>query len=178
MGNNTRRYIARAEQWGIGETDSGKPQVAVGFQILTEGADPGYITWHGYFTEKTADRTIESLRLCGWQGDDLTELTDSNPAANLSANEVELVIEDETYEGKTRAKVQWVNRPGGALALKAPLVGDKLKAFAAEMRQNIRAFDAAKGVKRPAARPQSSTPPPPHIGDDAAPPLTDDDIPF
>lgn len=176
MGTNTRRYIARAEQWGIGETDGGKPQVAVGFQILTEGADLSYITWHGYFTEKTTERTIESLRLCGWAGDDLTEIAESNPAANLGANEVELVIEDETYDGKTRAKVQWVNRIGGALALKAPLAGDKLKAFAAEMRGTIRGLDAS-AARKPA--PRSAARPTPGIEAPNGPPAhTDDDIPF
>lgn len=161
---STRKYVARAEQWGLGETDTGKEQVAVGFQILTQDADIPYITWHGYFTDKAADRTIESLRICGWEGDDLTNLQ------GLDKNEVELVIEDEEYDGKVRPKVRWVNRVGGSLALKAPLSGDKLKAFAASMRGQIRAYDAGTGRKAaPKPRPPVTS---------SAPPHTDDDIPW
>lgn len=164
------KYRAKAKEWTLGEAgDKGTPEVAVYF-VFTDSELAGQgITWHGFLTDAAADRTIQSLRYCGWTGDDLSNLT------GLDANEVELVIENETYEGKTYLRVQWVNKPGG-LAVKAPMTGDKAKAFAASMRDRIRALDAAGGVKRqPAAaknsRPAQSGPPEP-------PPLTDADIPF
>lgn len=175
MATNQRRYRARATLWDLGETSTGKEQVAVEFVILTEGADVERITWFGYFTEDTVDRTIESLRICGWTGTDLAELQ------GLEANEVELVIEDDTYEGKTRAKVRWVNKPGG-LALKAPLSGERKKAFAATMRDRVKAFDASAGAPKPKATtaPRNGAGrPPPHIGEAGGPPpMSDDDIPF
>jgi hypothetical protein len=164
-----RRYAAKARTWGLGETDTGKEQVAIEFEILTAEAEFNHITWFGYFTEKTFDRTIESLRICGWEGNDLSDLQ------GLDKNEVELVIEDEEYKGNLIAKVKWVNRPGG-LALKAPLTGDKAKSFAAAMRDRIKALDAAGGFKAKAPRP--SGPPPPVGSNGGPPPLTDDDIPF
>lgn len=139
-GANKRVYRAKAKSWGLGETKSGAEQVAVEFSILTEGAAETSLTWHGYFSEKTFDRTIQSLRYCGWSGDDMTNLE------GLDANEVDIVVEDEEYEGKTFAKVQWVNKPGG-LQLKAPMAEEKAKAFAASMRDKIRALDAATGTK-------------------------------
>lgn len=173
---NKRYYAAKAIEWGLGETSKGTEQVAVRFEILTENAEFNHITWYGYFSDKTVDRTIESLRICGWEGDDLTNLT------GLDKNEVELVIGDEEDEdGNMRARVRWVNRPSG-LALKAPLAGDKAKAFAASMRDKIRAIDAANGTPRkspPKQAPKGNGSPPPNIGSNfGPPPLTDDDIPF
>lgn len=156
-------YKAKAKSWGLGESGTGKEQVAVSFDILTEGAELPNITWYGYFTEETMARTVESLRICGWKGDDLSVLD------GLDANEVDLVIDEEVYEGKTQTKVKWINRSGG-LALKAPLSDERKKAFAAAMRDRIRAIDAAGG-KRTATAPKASRPPDP-------PPLTDQDIPF
>lgn len=161
---NKRYYKARATSGILGETQGGKPEVAIAFSILTPGASHSSLTWHGYFTEATEARTIESLRIAGWRGDDLSQFADGYdfPA---EAPEVELVVEDEEYEGKVRTKVQWVNRAGGP-AVKTPLTGDKAKAFAAAMRDKFRAHDAANGKRTPTPKPA------------AAPAKPLDDIPF
>lgn len=178
-GTNKRIFRARAASWGLGESSTGKEQVAVEFRISTENADVQSLTWYGYFTEATADRTLESLRYCGWTGDDLLNLE------GLDANEVDLVIEDEEYNGQVRPKVQWVNKPGG-LALTSPLTGDRAKAFAASMKEKIRALDASKGVRKSAAPAQqrSAAKPAPSRGGAVPPeppPHTDADsfdVPF
>lgn len=54
----------------FGETKDGNPQVAVTFAILDGSQQGRRSTWFGYFTEKTTKRTIESLRYCGFKGDD------------------------------------------------------------------------------------------------------------
>lgn len=170
-----RRYLAKATEWALGETDKGNEQIAVNFDILTPDAEVSTIVWYGYFTDKTWERTVESLRHMGWTGTDLADVN------GLDANEVELVVEDETYEGKTFPRVRWVNKPGGGgIALKAPLTGDRAKSFAAQMKDKIKALDASGPKKTAPAAPRarSSAPPPSHIGDNGAPPLTDDDIPF
>lgn len=153
MGTNKRIFAAKAKSWGLGEAGTGKEQVAVEFETLTEGADVKSITWFGYFTENTWERTIESLRYCGWKGEDLSDLS------GLDANEVDLVIEDEEYQGNTYAKVQWVNRRGG-LALKAPLTVERAKSFAASMKDKIKALEASKGQKKApnGARAQAPSP--------------------
>lgn len=118
---------ARAKEWALGHSSTGKEQIAVLFE-LTSGEHAGQsITWFGYFTDGAVDRTLDSLRYCGWQGDNLAELD------SLDANEVELVLAEEEYEGKVRTKVQWVNRPA-RLALKEQMSAAQAAAFAQKMR--------------------------------------------
>lgn len=170
MNMGQRKYLARATEWALGETDKGTEQVAVNFDIITPDAEMNTIVWYGYFSDKTWERTVESLRHCGWTGTDLADMQ------GLDANEVELVIEDETYEGKTHQRVRWVNRPGGGgIALKAPLTGDKAKTFAASMRDKIKTLDASSGTPRPKQAPR---PPVRRSNGYEPPPMTDDDLPF
>jgi hypothetical protein len=164
------KFKARAKTglWGLGATSSGNKEVAVLFDILDESAEYSSLTWRGYLSDAAFERTIESLRICGWEGDDLSKLE------GLDKNEVELVVEEEEYEGKIQTKVRWVNRLG-SLSIKAPLEGDQLKSFAAAMQSRIRALDASKGKKTNGASKPSSPPP---SGPPEPPPLTDADIPF
>lgn len=168
---NKRFVVSRAKNWALGEASTGKEQIAVSFPIPNENDDgEHFVAWYGYFTEGTYERTIESLRYMGFEGDDLTQLV------GLDKNEVELVIEDEEYNGKFHEKVQFINRPGGAALVKKPLEGDKAKAFAAQMREKFRIFDA-QGGKKPAAAKPAQRPPQP-IGPLGGDPPPSDDIPF
>lgn len=130
-------YIARAVSAELGETKAGNPQIAVEFDTGTDGR----ITWFGYFTEKAQERTLQALRYCGWCGIDLTDLS------GIDRNDVELVVEHESYEGKTRAKVQWVNKLGG-IGLKSKMSPDKAAAFAARMKGAILAFDQKSPIDK------------------------------
>src|SRR4051812_22051672 len=111
------RFRARAREWDFGESSKNTEQIAVQFEI-TEGDEKGRtLTWYGYFTDKTAERTLESMRFMGWTGDDPTH------PDNLNANEVEIVVEPEEYtndkgETKIQSRIRWVNRAGG-IALKS-----------------------------------------------------------
>jgi hypothetical protein len=168
MGTNKRYVISRAKQWALGEASTGKEQVAVSFAVPNENGDgEHFVAWYGYFTEGAVDRTIESLRYMGFEGDNLLELV------GLDKNEVELVIEDEEYEGKIHEKVQWINKPGGALVKKA-LEGDKAKTFAALMKEKFRIADASAG-KKPVRQAAKTPPPAGPLGGDPPP---SDDIPF
>lgn len=138
------KYRARAKNADFGFTLNGKEQVLVTFDLLDPDYDGETISWFGYFTDKTQERTMQALRYCGWQGDDVTNLD------GISDQEVELVIEHETYEGKTRAKVKWVNRLGGGVTMKAPMAEAQRKAFAAKMK--ALAIQSRKDVEsRPSA---------------------------
>lgn len=167
MGTNKRIYEAKAKTWGLGTAgQKATPEVAVEFGIITPGADVQAITWHGYLTDAALERTVESLRHCGWKGDDV-----SDGLPGLDTNEVSLVIEDEEYEGRTYPKVQFVNRKGG-LALKAPMAQDQAKAFGASLKDKIRAIEAAKGSK-PASSSTPSAPP-----SNGSAPIKEADVPF
>lgn len=161
-------YRAKAKEAALGRTSKGTEQVAVRFELLDHTGES--ITWFGFFTDKTLENTVKSLRACGWTGDDLSDL------AGITANEVNLVVEHETDDrGQTRAKVRWVNGTSG-LAMKDQLDTAEAKTFAARMKGAIVAM--GKGGARPAApRPRatgSSSRPP----EDDRPPMGDDDIPF
>jgi hypothetical protein len=154
------QYAARAIEAGLGRTKGGAEQVAVAFQILDEGECQGkVISWYGYFTDKTVDRTLDSLRICGWRGDDLSDLT------GVTDNEVKLVVETEEYEGKLQARVRWINAAGG-VALKDRLSAEDAKVFAARMRGRVAASAAKSGQPPPATTKQPPKDEPP------------DDLPF
>lgn len=122
-------YRARVKSADFGFTSKGTEQVQVVFDILDPDYDGETVLWWGYFTEKTAERTMQSLRYCGWKGDDVTNLI------GISDNEVEVVVEHNTYQDKTNARVAWVNRlGGGGVSVKAPMPEDKRKAFAKKMK--------------------------------------------
>lgn len=165
--------VAQSTQWG--KAKSGTKQVAVEFQII-DGSYAGHsITWFGYFTEKTWKRTCEALRYCGWKGDDLTNLGSLN-------QEVNIVIEHEEYDGKLRAKVAWVNRPGaGQVKLSDPMSDAELRQFAAQMRQRAREIAEVEGAQSGAGRqadPFAPGPAPDPFGGGGQPAGFNDDIPF
>ena len=123
------KAVAIASDIQFGKTKSGIYQVAVPFAI-EEGDDAGsVITYFGFFSEAARDRTIESLRRCGWTGDDVTNLGPMN-------RPVELVVEHDEYNGKVSAKVKWVNSLGG-VKLKEQLDESEMESFAAEMKSLI-----------------------------------------
>jgi hypothetical protein len=148
-------YRARAIEGQMGFADTGTEQIAVTFEIIEEGDFEGHtITWFGFLTEATTERTIKTLIVCGWEGDDLSDLR------GLDRNEVELVIEHETYNGVKRARVKWVNRPGsGAFVMKRPMTDIQKRALAQKMRGLIVTLRKQEGAPR---SPQS--PPPPAQG--------------
>lgn len=87
-------------------TQKGTPGLNVQFEVTTPtGVEKVY--WTGWLTEKTKDRTYESMAICGL-----------NPETNtFDGTEVEIVVEHEVYEKdgipKKIAKVKWVNKVGG-----------------------------------------------------------------
>jgi hypothetical protein len=157
--------------------NKGTLQVYVAFAVLDGPYAGRRLGWFGYFTDNTVERTIESLRLCGLKGDDLAAAV-TGPLDQ----EVQLVVEHETYDGKTRAKVVWVNAPGGgAFRMANPMNTGDLRKFAASMKAKMRGKPEVAGARREA--PAVTAPPAPS---EALPqsqgeqPLTpsDEEIPF
>src|SRR3954468_14263609 len=107
-------------EWG--ETKAGEPKISMRFKLSTGET----IYWYGYFSENARDRTVKALRLVGFVGDSLAD------ASNQRLNQpVQLVIKHEEYNGKTSAKVQYVNPP------RAAFDSSKLSKFSAEMRAAV-----------------------------------------
>lgn len=134
----------------IGESkQKGTPYIECYFNLARpvtgpDGREHDRVRWTGYFHDKKdkrgrsgAERVIESMQTCGWDGDDLSEFGD-NELHGLDANEVELVCEFESYErdGETlqALRVQWINRPTAGVSLDNAMSADKLAVFAERMR--------------------------------------------
>ena len=168
------KHTARAVNWALGLTNGGKEQVAVTLEIMSEGAPGEQITWFGFFTEKTEERTLDSLRYMGWTGNDISDLSEiSHPD---TAKDVQIVVEAEEYNGEWRPKVQWVNKIGSGAALKNQMDASQMRAFAARLKgkaaahaQRMGVAAGAKPAPRQAPRPAPVDEPPPH---------DDDDVPF
>lgn len=143
---------AVAREWAFGKSkEKGTDYISVAFEILEPEEERGApVPWNGYFTDKTAKRTLEALRYCGWKGDDLTSLD------GMGTQEVALVVELEDYDGKQYPKVAWVNRLGGAgVRIEKPMDDREKKQLAARMKSLARSLPEVKG---PASEPLPSTP--------------------
>ena len=96
----------------LGTTGSGKEQI--GIEFANEAGDS--ITWYGYFhTDGAYKYTCKILLLLGW--DPVThrwameKLVDEGAINGAKAS---IEVEDEEYQGKTTAKVKWINLPGSS----------------------------------------------------------------
>lgn len=153
--NKQTRVRARSTSAALGKAGTGTEQVAVGFVVLdADGNETGDThAWYGYFTEKTEARTIESLRILGWQGDDLSDLS------TAIGGEAILVLEDEQDdEGNLYTKVRWINAIGSGALMKDPMSDSDAKAFAARMKARVRAVDTQIGKPKNNGAPRPSAP--------------------
>lgn len=188
------KHVAKAIHAELGHAKTGSEMIAVLFEI-TEGEYTGQrITWWGYFTEKTAKRTVESLKYTGWRGD--WESWDG-----LGTRRVELDVQEEADgQGGVRMRVQWVN-PVSIIKKENAMSAPQRVAFAGKMRglvqqvlrgdepqvvtvaprqpQQVQVSQRPNGQRPPqqrhhqSQRPQSETWQVPQI-----PVPSDDDVPF
>lgn len=141
-------YRAKAVGAQLGETSNHNEQIAIRFALLDF---PGqHITYYGTFTEAAFEYTMGAIRVAGFKGEDISDLSS---LADGVAPEVILVVIHEEYNGKISSKVRFINSTGG-MALKQALQPDQAKAFAQRLKGKILAFDKSAGA--PPAR--SATP--------------------
>ena len=135
-------YLARGLSMSDGKSkEKGTLGITVVFLITQEGPQKGQmIEWTGWLTDKTKDRTAQSLVLCGFDGQD---------PETIKKNEVVLVVEHEdipadpnnpTAPPRKRAKVAWVNDPARGGMGMVPLDG----AERAQVMQDLRGLIFAK----------------------------------
>ena len=111
--------IAKATAIRFVSSKAGSVGIEVGFQIGLEGR----LSWTGWLTEKALEQTMKTLvEVLEFNGDEATVVVpDGDMRQGMMANQdcinrvkdVQLVVENETYEGKTFAKIKWVNNVGG-----------------------------------------------------------------
>lgn len=107
------KFLAKVADYGVDTTKTGKSYVAIWFEV--EGA--GTVRWRGWLTEKTIEKTLETLALCGLKGD-LLAVADGPVSGALDKDiQVQIdVVKSKDKEGKDTkyTEVRWVNRVGGA----------------------------------------------------------------
>lgn len=171
------RYVGRAMAWDLGSSTRGSDYICLRFEIM-EGPEAGRsIRWNGYCTEKAIDRTMRTLRICGWKSDNIENLE------GVQDNLVELVIDHRvSQDGKPFAEIKWVNSLNAPLKLERPMDEGQRSMFVAKMKMYARQYplvpgpparehDRAITQEQPAQRePGSDDEPPPHTDADAPPP--------
>ena len=164
---NGRNIYAQFGMTKGGDGKDPKKQVAVQFEIIEGPAMGSKLTWFGYFTDKTWNKTIEALRCCGFKGDDLYQIE-----TQTLDQEVSIVVEPNTWEGKTTMRIAWVNAASNGVKLANPMGSDDLRRFAAAMKSRVAQVKPVEGKKaeKGTAQPASTS--------DVPPPPSDEDIPF
>ncbi len=155
-------------------------QVCALFEI-TSGPHVGErLVWFGFFTKDAGKRTVESLRIMGLKGNDLGAL-ETTPLDQR----VSIKVGHDEWEGKVRARVDFVNAPGGGMVkLNKPMSKDEIRKFAAMMRDSLAKVPEREGARvEPPAKASAppATPSADERGDAWEPdhaPASDDSIPF
>lgn len=131
--------VEQIAQWGKAKT--GTRQVLIHFEVI-DGEHAGTVLpWFGYFTKDATQRTLESLRFCGWKGDDIQQLGALDQVVSIK-------VEHNEYEGKTHARVAFVNRLGaGRVKLADPLSSDEMRQFAAMVKQSAQRVPEVEGKR-------------------------------
>lgn len=127
-------HIGKVRDYGITKSQAGNPRIIIGFKIELPDGSNGSVYYNGGLeTDKQREFTIKALLACGLNGNLSTvdELVAFNQGAGSGAlnedKDVEVVVEHEEYEGKTFARVKFVNEPGGS-TIKNKLAKDDLVA--------------------------------------------------
>jgi hypothetical protein len=121
-------------------SQKGTEQAVAHMKILDGKYEGRTLPWIGFFTSaEVADRTLEQLRFLGLTGDAVSEAR-SQPMDNV----VPVTIEEEEYEGKPRARVAWINKPGsgGGFVMEKRMPKEDALLFDAKLKARL----ASKGV--------------------------------
>lgn len=149
------KYQARALVADLGVTPTkGTDFVRVVFCIRGGDADGEQVSWDGYFTPNTTERTLAALGYlgCTFPNNDVTDLT------GVDTNDVQITVEQEPYVGKdgethTAARVRWVD-PLGAVRRAPPLDAGAKAAF----KQRLQGAIAVMKQSAPPATPRQPRP--------------------
>ena len=126
-----------ADVWAtFGRASTGTRQMLMQFELIDDGEHKGKrLPWIGFFTNASWERTVESLRHCGFQGNDLDRLNEQNLDQVVSVK-----VEHETSQsnGRVYVRIAFVNAAGsGSVKLSNPMSRGELRDFSAMMKNRI-----------------------------------------
>lgn len=137
-------YVATAKYSSLGKGEKGE-YIKLDFEVV-EPVDYQceMVSWYGSFSfsrgkdgKTPFERTLETLRICGWKGNDLSDLS------GMGDNSVSINVDLNEYNGKMYPAVKWVNKPGET-ANKNALSVEQSMSFAERMKAKIIAIEAGK----------------------------------
>jgi hypothetical protein len=110
-------------------------QIAIEFKISGGEYDGQSFTWFGGFSDDDAggktrrERTYDTLKVLGWPGDDLSDLS------MIKGKPARIVLETKEKNGKTFTNVKYVNAAGGLAVKRENIIsGAEWKRFANKMK--------------------------------------------
>jgi len=136
---NKGTYTAKMTDYGITTTQAGLPQLKCSFAI-TDGATVYNMAWYGSFKEgKARDITIKTMLSVmdlfaepNEIENELAKIAEQGAASGLlnCEKDYSVVVEQEPDQtGKVRARIRWVNNPGGTASFERLAATDAKKLF-------------------------------------------------
>lgn len=125
----------------LGISNTGTEFIRLDLQVIEDADCTGeLITWKGWLSDAAFKNSIGSLaKATGWDGNLATLVAGKS---NLVGQHVQIVTEAETYQGKERIRIKWLNAPRKRVA---PVESSKVEAMLKRM--NDQAMAAAKSAK-------------------------------
>ena len=155
LGQAVENELASVKDWGFAE--SGKkatPYIWIDFvfdELKTDADQPIGIRAFLYLTDANMDNVLERLGNLGWHGKSIMELDKtSEPFVSIEGHKALLTCKMDTFEGNTRAKVEFINDPDRPPM--KPIEKTVLKGLDAKLKGKI----AAYRQKNPAPNPGST----------------------
>ena len=101
------KYVARATAHRFDASQkTGTECICVTLEVAGDpfdGTADESIEWVGWLTEKSTPRVIRDLKTMGWDCVSFAEM------AGLGDEQVEIVVEEEEFNGRTSPRVRYVN---------------------------------------------------------------------
>lgn len=154
---------------GISETREKKLiQFSGEFEVTHHAVDGQWVdvqpgqSIDAYITLEKSDGSMNTVNIdhlkasFGWDGVDPFWLQDND----LSQIQVQLTLENDTYNGKTKLKVQWIDPPGTEHGGIKRTEGDDRRRITDKLASKLRALSGGvvTGPPKPAGRPAAVTP--------------------
>lgn len=162
-------YPAKIVDFGLMKSSAGLPMAAVMFEYkMADGGGTQRITWFGSFKDGARPYTVDTLVRMGFAGKNGAELAKGNGSGVLDqTKELEIVVGNEEYQGKTRARVKFVNIPGGG-AFKEKMADGEAAVLMGGLNLEADFMEARSHVSAPKPAAPVAT----------QPSFTEDDLPF
>jgi hypothetical protein len=141
---NPGRYTATVESAELGQSEKGTPFLALACK--NEAGDE--LTAYLYLSDAAVERSVKTLREV-FAFDNNFETV----VQQVTGRTCSIVVEMETFEGKERAKIKWVNTVGGSTSKPLDNAASLLAQLSAKAKRIPAAAPSAASAPRAAARP-------------------------